>query len=69
MKKAIRVIFTIANFIIFLPALLCCAFTMAIVEEQDKGKDKNKTLISSTYILSLLNSAVLWWLIYKVFIG
>lgn len=65
MKKALEVIFVVANFIVLLPAMFCCVFAKTAVEE----RLGDKALVAATYILSLLNCAALWWLIYKVFIG
>lgn len=69
MKKVLEAIFVVVNFIVFLPALFCAVFAKTAAEEKDRGKDEDKALITATYILSLLNCAALWWLIYKVLIG
>lgn len=65
MKKVLEIFFVVLNFLIFLPTLFCAIFVYTGTEARD-GKEKDKALVASVYVLALLNCAAIWWLIYEL---
>ena len=61
MKKALLLLISALSVIVLLPVL----FGMIAGTYIESDKDDNLTLI--TFILAVLQSAAIWWLIYKVF--
>ena len=65
MKKVLEIFFVVLNFLVFLPTIFTAIFVYTSAEAIG-GKEKDKALVASVYVLALLNCAAIWWLIYEL---